>query len=54
MILGLHNGAASAVGTSDMGEFGGLAIFMGLLNDLFLLPVVLLTFKPRLKGENLG
>lgn len=54
LILGLGFGImtiASAAGTSNMGKFGALAIFMGLLNDLFLLPALLLTFKPKFKKE---
>jgi predicted RND superfamily exporter protein len=52
LILGLGFGImaiASAAGTSNMGKFGALAIFMGLLNDLFLLPALLLKFKPKFK-----
>ena len=52
LILGLGFGImaiASAAGTSNMGKFGALAIFMGLLNDLFLLPALLLAFKPKFK-----
>ena len=52
LILGLGFGImaiASAAGTSNMGKFGALAIFMGLLNDLFLLPALLLKFKPVFK-----
>ena len=54
LILGLGFGImaiASAAGTSNMGKFGALAIFMGLLNDLFLLPALLLAFKPKFKKE---
>ena len=54
LILGLGFGImaiASAAGTSNMGKFGALAIFMGLLNDLFLLPALILTFKPKFKKE---
>ena len=57
LILGLNFGImaiASAAGTSNMGKFGALAIFMGLLNDLFLLPALLLTFKPTFKKETVG
>jgi uncharacterized protein len=53
LILGLGFGImsiASAAGTSNMGKFGALAIMMGLLNDLFLLPALLLTFKGKFKG----
>jgi predicted RND superfamily exporter protein len=42
---------ASAAGTSNMGKFGALAIFMGLLNDLFLLPALLLALKPKFKKK---
>jgi len=55
LILGLGFGImaiASAAGTSNMGKFGALAILMGLLNDLFLLPALLLKFKPMLKKEH--
>ncbi|MGH8076092.1 MAG: efflux RND transporter permease subunit [Lysobacter sp.] len=54
LILGLGFGImaiASAAGTSNMGKFGALAIFMGLLNDLFLLPALLLKFKPMFEKE---
>ena len=57
LILGLGFGVmaiASAAGTSNMGKFGALAIFIGLLNDLFLLPALLLTFKPKFKKETVG
>ncbi|RDZ28530.1 hypothetical protein DX914_05200 [Lysobacter silvisoli] len=57
LILGLGFGImaiASAAGTSNMGKFGALAIFMGLLNDLFLLPALLLAFKPKFKKETVG
>ena len=36
---------------SNMGKSGALAIFMGPLSDLFLLPAPLLTFKPKSKKE---
>ena len=45
---------ASAQGTANLGKFGALAIFMGLLNDLFMLPALLLTFKPKFKKEIVG
>lgn len=57
LILGLGFGImaiASAAGTSNMGKFGALAILMGLLNDLFLLPALLLKFKPKFKKEAIG
>lgn len=52
LILGLGFGImsiASSAGTSNMGKFGALAIFMGLLNDLFLLPALLLAFGRKNK-----
>lgn len=57
LILGLGFGImaiASAAGTSNMGKFGAMAIFMGLLNDLFLLPALLLAFKPKFKTMTAG
>lgn len=48
LVLGLGFGimaVASAAGTSNMGKFGALAIFTGLLTDLLLLPALLLVFK---------
>lgn len=57
LILGLGFGImaiASGAGMSNLGKFGALAIFMGLLNDLFLLPALLLTFKPKFKKETVG
>lgn len=50
LILGLGFGImslADSAGTSNMGKFGALAILMGLLNDLFLLPALLLKFKGK-------
>ncbi len=38
---------SSHVGTSIMGQFGTLAIFVALLCDLFMLPAMILIFKPR-------
>lgn len=55
LILGLGFGImafASYPSTANMGIFGGLAIFVGLLNDLFLLPAMILLFK--LKGQPEG
>lgn len=52
LILGLGFGImalAESAGTSNMGKFGALAIFAGLLNDLLLLPALLLTFKDKFK-----
>lgn len=57
LILGLGFGImaiASGAGMSNLGKFGALAIFMGLLNDLFLLPALLLKFKPKFKKETVG
>ncbi|MFD0727063.1 efflux RND transporter permease subunit [Lysobacter brunescens] len=57
LILGLGFGimaVASAAGTSNMGKFGALAIFVGMLNDLFLLPALLLKFKPKFNKENVA
>ena len=57
LILGLGFGimaTASAQGTANLGKFGALAIFVGLLNDLFMLPALLLTFKPKFKQETIG
>lgn len=53
LILGLGFGImslADAAGTSNMGKFGALAIFVGLLNDLFLLPALLIKFKDKIKA----
>jgi len=50
MILGLGFGIlgfASNGGVANLGIYGFLAILMGLLNDLFLLPAVILVFKLR-------
>lgn len=52
IILGLGFGVmsfAESAGTSNLGKFGFIAITMGLLNDLFLLPALLLKFKPKFK-----
>ena len=49
MVLGLGFAILSFsdyLGTAKMGFFGGLAIFVALLCDLFLLPALLLIFKP--------
>jgi uncharacterized protein len=48
MILGLGFGImsiASTPGLSNMGIFGILAVFSGLLNDLFLLPAAIMVFN---------
>jgi predicted RND superfamily exporter protein len=57
LILGLGFGImalASYPSTANMGTFGALAIFMGLLCDLFLLPAMILMFKPKGQREGLG
>jgi predicted RND superfamily exporter protein len=54
LVLGLGFGVmafASNGGVANLGIFGALAIFVGLLNDLFLLPAIILVFKPRLAGH---
>lgn len=54
LILGLGFGimsVASASGTHNMGKFGAIAIFSGLINDLFLLPALILVFKLRFKKK---
>jgi predicted RND superfamily exporter protein len=38
---------SSHMGTSNMGKFGSLAIFAALICDLFMLPAMILIFKPR-------
>jgi len=48
LVLGLGFGImsiAAAAGTSNMGKFGALAVFVGLLCDLFLLPAIIVIFK---------
>lgn len=50
LILGLGFGILSfsaMEGTSTVGKFGSIAIFSGLLCDLFLLPALILVFKPK-------
>lgn len=50
LILGLGFSVmafSNHMGTSNMGRFGTLAIFVALLCDLFLLPAMILIFKPR-------
>lgn len=48
IVLGLGFGVmgfASNAGVANLGIFGSLAIIVGLLNDLFLLPALILVFK---------
>jgi predicted RND superfamily exporter protein len=50
LVLGLGFGTmgfASNAGVANLGIFGGLAIIVGLLNDLFLLPAMIMVFKLR-------
>ncbi len=50
LILGLGFSVmmfSSHLGTSNMGKFGSLAIFAALICDLFMLPAMILIFKPR-------
>lgn len=50
MILGMGFavlGFSDYLGTAKMGVFGSLAIFVALLCDLFLLPALILVFKPK-------
>ncbi|MBT7152156.1 MAG: MMPL family transporter [Deltaproteobacteria bacterium] len=55
LILGLGFSVmafSNHMGTSNMGRFGTLAIFVALLCDLFLLPAMILIFKPRFIPKN--
>ena len=48
MIMGLGfciMSIASTTGTSNLGKFGALSVFAGMLNDLFILPAFILVFK---------
>ncbi len=50
MVLGMGfsiQGFSAYLGTAKMGIFGGLAIFVGILCELFLLPALLMVFKPK-------
>ncbi len=50
LILGLGFSVmafSNHMGTSNMGRFGTLAIFVALFCDLFMLPAMILIFKPR-------
>lgn len=50
LILGLGFSVmafSSHMGTANMGKFGSLAIFVALFSDLFLLPAMILIFKPK-------
>lgn len=54
LILGLGfgiMGLSGSEGTANIGRLGGLAILMGLLNDLFLLPAMILLFKLKFKNK---
>lgn len=55
LVLGLGFGVmafASDSGTANLGIFGSLAILMALLNDLFLLPAMILVFKLRFQNQD--
>ena len=45
-------GLATSVGTANVGIFGALAILAGLLNDLFLLPALIIMFNIKFDGES--
>jgi hypothetical protein len=54
LVLGLGFGVmafSSSKGISNVGIFGTLAVFMGLLNDMFLLPAIILIFKFKFRGK---
>jgi predicted RND superfamily exporter protein len=54
LVLGLGFGILSfseMEGTATVGKFGSLAIFSGLMCDLFLLPALILVFKPRFQEK---
>ncbi|MBC9915642.1 efflux RND transporter permease subunit [Chitinophaga varians] len=55
LILGLGFGILSfsaMEGTATVGKLGSIAIFAGLLCDLFLLPALILVFKPKFQKKN--
>lgn len=57
IILGLGFGVmsfAESAGTANLGRFGFLAITMGLLNDLFLLPALLIKWKQSSAAAAVG
>lgn len=56
LVLGLGFGVLSfseMEGTANVGKFGSIAIFSALMCDLFLLPALIMVFKPKFqkKGE---
>ena len=54
LILGLGFGVmafSSSAGTANVGIFGSIAILSGLLNDLFLLPALILVFRLDYKHQ---
>ncbi|WP_459212983.1 efflux RND transporter permease subunit [Aquimarina rhabdastrellae] len=54
LILGLGFGILSfsaMEGTANVGKFGSLAIFSALMCDLFLLPALILVFKPKFQKK---
>jgi predicted RND superfamily exporter protein len=57
LILGLGFGAmafASDSGVANLGIFGALAMLVGVLNDLFLLPALILMFKLSFRSERVA
>lgn len=57
LILGLGFGImafASDAGVANLGIFGSLAMFVGLLNDLFLLPAMILVFKLKFQSKDIS
>jgi uncharacterized protein len=57
LILGLGFGImgfASSAGMANLGRIGALAILVGLLNDLFLLPAMILVFKLKFRGRDVS
>jgi predicted RND superfamily exporter protein len=55
LVLGLGFGVmafASDAGAANLGLFGSLAILVGLLNDLFLLPALILVFKLKFRSQD--
>jgi predicted RND superfamily exporter protein len=55
LVLGLGFGVmafASDGGVANLGIFGSLSILVGLLNDLFLLPAMILVFKLKFRSQD--
>ena len=54
LILGLGFGAmafASNAGPANLGFYGSMAILIGLLNDLFFLPALIIAFDLKFRGD---